>query len=177
MRLQAERAPDAPDRRARHPAGLGHAALAPVSGTLGPLAERALDQLGDLLVADPARGSRARFIQQAIRAFAGKPFAPLADRVLAGAQFRRDGGVAPSIGGQKHDAGTQGEPLGCLAAAGPALKLSSFLGAQVKRGGDTVGHRRLPTNPHFATNFRRRTLGDRDRTERAAARHPACRVR
>ncbi|KMO17159.1 hypothetical protein SQ03_13130 [Methylobacterium platani JCM 14648] len=97
-----------------------------MSGTLRPLAERAVDQLGDLFVADPARGSGARLVEQPVHALTGEALAPLADRMLADGEVCRDGSVAQAVSGQRHDPGPQGRALSGFAAASQALDLASL---------------------------------------------------
>ena len=63
VRLQAEGAPDAPDRRVRKAAFPGHRAQRPMGGVRRRRAER-LDNLGHLIVRERSRPSRPRLIRR-----------------------------------------------------------------------------------------------------------------
>ena len=68
VRLQAEGAPDAPDRRVRKAAFLGHRAQRPMGGVRRRRGERPLDNLGHLIVRERSRPSRPRLIRQPLDA-------------------------------------------------------------------------------------------------------------
>ena len=87
VRLQAEGAPDAPDRRVRKAAFLGHRAQRPMGGARRRRAERPLDNLGHLIVRERSRPSRPRLIRQPLDARLQEAPAPLADRVLVHADL------------------------------------------------------------------------------------------
>ena len=87
VRLQAEGAPDAPDRRARKAAFPGHRAQRPMGGVRRRRAERPLDNLGHPIVRERSRPSRPRLIRQPLDARLEEAPAPLADRVLVHADL------------------------------------------------------------------------------------------
>ena len=87
VRLHAEGAPDAPDRRVRKAAFPGHRAQRPMGGVRRRRAERPLDNLGHLIVRERSRPSRPRLIRQPLDARLQEAPAPLADRVLVHAEF------------------------------------------------------------------------------------------
>ena len=82
VRLQAEGAPDAPDRRVRQPRLLRHRAQRPVGRVHRRRGERSLDHLCHLLVLDGPRAPRAGFVRQALDAVLDEAAAPFAHRVL-----------------------------------------------------------------------------------------------
>jgi hypothetical protein len=54
-----------------------------VNGTPRPLVERAVNQFGDLFVADSKRRTRAGFVERTIHSLSSEALAPLANRMLA----------------------------------------------------------------------------------------------
>ncbi|WP_187371381.1 hypothetical protein [Methylobacterium oryzihabitans] len=54
-----------------------------MNGSPRPLVERAVDQFGDLFVADSKRCTGAGFVEQAIHSLSSEVLAPLANRMLA----------------------------------------------------------------------------------------------
>ena len=105
VRLQAEGAPDAPDRRVRKAAFPGHRAQRPMGGVRRRRAERPLDNLGHLIVRERSRPSRPRLIRQPLDARLQEAPAPLADRVLVHAESRLP---PPCSSGRLRSAGSCG---------------------------------------------------------------------
>ena len=89
MRLQAERTPDAPDRRVRQSGLLRHRAQRPVGGVGRGGAQRPLDHLGDPLVCESPWPSRPGFVRQALDAVLDEAAAPLPHGVLVHAELGR----------------------------------------------------------------------------------------
>ena len=88
MRLQSKRAPDAIDRALAQPAALGYRAGRPVRGVGRPLLQRQRQHAFHIRVANLARGSGTRFVQQPVQRRATKrprhlPTAGLLSRISA----------------------------------------------------------------------------------------------
>ena len=73
--------------------------------------EGSVHQRRDLLVADPARGTRTGLIEQTAAAQASKALALFPDGRLGDPEFLGDGGVAQAIGCPQDDPGPQGQGL------------------------------------------------------------------
>ena len=135
VRLQAEGAPDAPDRRVRKAAFLGHRAQRPMGGVRRRRAERPLDNLGHLIVRERSRPSRPRLIRQPLDALLQEAAAPLADRVLVHAESRLP---PPCSSGRLRSAGSCGSDRRSSARPG---------GVEPDAQDTTVLHRSEPRPP------------------------------
>lgn len=111
VRLEAEGAPDAMDRRLRDSHVRGQGARAPVARSLGRGLQGGCHHLFDLLIQDRAGHARPRFIEQPIEPVHAEALAPLADGVQMDVQVRGDLRVAPPVRTSKDDLRAQGDPL------------------------------------------------------------------
>src|SRR5262249_51402727 len=131
--LQAEGFPDLMHGVVAEAADRSHAAGAPVGGAAGQLLE-GLGQHGfDLLVADSARGSAARFVQQPSQPALDIAGAPFADRVVGEAELGGDPAAGDAVGAAQDDAGALSEAVAGLGALGPAQKFGPILLREVER--------------------------------------------
>ena len=89
MRLEAERPPDPRHRRLRHPTRRGHRPGRPVRRVSRGLLQRLDDHSFHIVIADRARRTRTRFIDESVEATLDEPGAPLADRRPVHAQTAR----------------------------------------------------------------------------------------
>ena len=124
MRLQAEGLPDAMDRRRRVSAGACHRAQAPMGAAGRRFLQRAGDDLGDLLVADPVRRPRTWLVVEPVEPALGKAPAPLADRVRVGPHPLDNGLVLQPLCRRKHNPRPPRQSLGCLPPSRQSLKLT-----------------------------------------------------
>ena len=130
VRLQAEGAPDAPDRRVRKAAFLGHRAQRPMGGVRRRRAERPLDNLGHLIARERSRPSRPRLIRQPLDALLQEAAAPLADRVLVHAEFGCHRLVRQAVCAAQDHAAAIGDRARDPAASSLTLKIRPFFIAQ-----------------------------------------------
>lgn len=77
-------------------------------------------------------------------AFAGEPFAPLTTICLPVLNSAAMAVLLCLLAANSTILARRASPLSCFAAASLALKLGSFLGAELKAGGHAVGHQHLP---------------------------------
>ena len=150
VRLQAEGAPDAPDRRVRKAAFPGHRAQRPMGRVRRRRAERPLDNLGHLIVRERPRPSRPRLIRQPLDALLQEAAAPLADRVLVHAEFGRHRLVGQAVCAAQDHAAAIGDRARDPAASSLTLKIRPFLIAQNQgrhRPANATCHRKDLHNP------------------------------
>src|SRR2546422_8419673 len=102
-----------------------------------------------IVVRDPARRARARFIQQPVEALAEKARAPLADGLLGQAQFARDDGIRLAGGALEHQSRALGEGAGGRRSACPTLQRVAFVLGEGQRW---YG----PSRAHGRSSFYRR---------------------
>ena len=144
VRLQAEGAPDAPDRRVRKAAFLGHRAQRPMGGVRRRRAERPLDNLGHLIVRERSRPSRPRLIRQPLDARLQEAPAPLADRVLVHAEFGCHRLVRQAVRAAQDHAAAIGDRARDPAPSSLTLKIRPFFIVQNQdrhRPASTTRHR------------------------------------
>ena len=150
VRLQAEGAPDAPDRRVRKAALPGHRAQRPMGGVRRRRAERPLDNLGHLIVRERSRPSRTRLIRQPLDALLQEAPAPLADRVLVHAEFGCHRLVGQTVCAAQDHAAAIGDRARDPAASSLTLKIRPFFIAQNQdrhRPANATCHRKDLPNP------------------------------
>ena len=151
VRPQAEGAPDAPDRRVREAAFLGHRAQRPMGGVCRRRGERPLDNLGHPIVRERPRPSRPRLVRQAVDALLQKAAAPLADRMLVHADLGRHRLVGQAVcAAQDHAAALRHRTRDPVAADLP-LEKRPFLIAQNK------GRHRPPTTTRHRNDLHSHT--------------------
>jgi len=122
--LQAERPPDARDRRLREAAGGRHPARRPVRAALRRLLlQGAHDQLLDALVAERPRPARSRLIEQPFQTPGREPPAPLGHRRASDPQAARDLAVVRTGRAGQHDARARCQAGRRAASARPAPEL------------------------------------------------------
>jgi hypothetical protein len=102
----------------------------PVRGSLRLAFQRARQHLLDLLVAQLARSSRTRFVQQTVKTLIDKPLPPFARRRQRATLPASDLRVAQPIGGQKHDPRAHRQCLRRLRSSRPRLQLLALLRAE-----------------------------------------------
>jgi hypothetical protein len=122
VRFQAKGAPDTAHRRLAHPGRGRHRSRRPVRSVRRRLLQRLDDHPLDLLIADRARFARTRLIVQPIQPLASESPAPLADRVFAAAQPRRDLDTRLTLSRRQHDPATQRERLRARRTPSPTLQ-------------------------------------------------------
>src|SRR5262245_13211812 len=122
MRLKAEGAPDATDRRVAEPRMLRHVTRAPVRRALGFGFESIDDDALDLGVGDLPWSAGARLVMHALKSELRKARAPASHRIAVELHFGGDGGALAALGTTQHDAGSQRERLRRLTASRIALE-------------------------------------------------------
>lgn len=130
MRLQSEGAPDAADRRLRQSGFARHDARTPVRGVRRFLLQRLSDHGIDTRIADRARRSRARSIEQTVQTHLHKARAPFQYRLACHRELGRDRPVLRSARAFQHDARMQGQRVRSLAPTCPGTQLLLFRCAQ-----------------------------------------------
>ncbi len=95
--------PDAADRRLTESTGLGHVACGPMRGRLRLALQSACQHPLHMPIAQLARRTWPRLIQQTVEASIEKPLPPLARRRQRASLPSRDIGVAQPIGRQQYN--------------------------------------------------------------------------
>ena len=148
MRLEPERLPHPPDRRARQP-GLGrHRRPRPVGRIRRSRLQRRHDHLLDLIVGDPARRARPRLIGQALQPPVQETPAPLGHRLRPDTHLHGNVLIGPQailLRTAQHDPAPQGQRLRRLRPPRPTHQRHAFLIGQHQR------HLRTTTTSHAAT--------------------------
>ncbi len=129
MRLELESLPDSAHGSRAQTAGLGHGARTPMGGVPRSRLQSLGDDSLDGIVADAARRSRARFVEQAADALFEESSPPLADGVVGDAQLLDDGGVGHPGGAVENDLGTHRQRPRRFGSGGPTLQGHEILGA------------------------------------------------
>ena len=100
--------------------------MAPVAGRVGGLLGHGGHDPQPLVVVIDQRAARPLAVGEAGQAFGLKAAPPLRHGVLVHGDHRGDLAVGDPIGGQQHDPGAFGGPLGGGVGADPALQLGAF---------------------------------------------------
>jgi hypothetical protein len=119
MGLQRKGAPDAADAALAESGCLGQGARGPVRGGVRLAFQSARQHAFDFGIAQATRRARTGFIEQSIEAEKNKALPPLAHRCQRHMHAASDLGVAPPLGAEQHDAGSQGQGLRRLGTASP----------------------------------------------------------
>jgi hypothetical protein len=105
---------------------LGQLGMAPVAGRVGGLLGHGGDDPQPLVVVVDQGAARPLAVIQASQAFGLEAAPPLGHGVLVHAHHGGDLAVGEAVGGQQHDLGAFGGPLGGGVGADPALQLGAF---------------------------------------------------
>ena len=134
-----------------HPGRRRHRANTPLAGIpRGGLERLDYDRL-DLVVADAPWCAAARLVQQRGDTASHKPRSPLANRRIRQAQLARDLAVGAAITAPQHNLRAQCQPMGSLAAYGPALQRRSIFDCQPQLRQRTAS--RVPNNSTTCRHF------------------------
>jgi len=124
-----------------------------LAGSGGLLGHGGQDPQSLVVVVDQG-AARPRAVLQAGQALGLEPMPPVANGVLVHADDRGDLAVGDAVGGQQHDPGAFGGPLGGGVGADPALQLGAFgVGdGQGRHGRHAAAPRRGDEPPSYANN-------------------------
>jgi len=127
MRPETESTPDATDAASAQARSLGQRPRTPVRRVLGLALECQRDDFLHMSVADLARCSRPRFVQQPVNPVLDETCSPAADSLTGDAELLGDVAVVSTLRATQHDARSQGQRLGRGASASQSFQLYSLL--------------------------------------------------
>ena len=133
VRLEPERLPDPPDRRARQARAVGHLRTRPMRRILRRGLQRRDYHVLDLLDGHRRRPARPRIIGQPVQACLKEPRPPLADRVRRTPHPLCDGLVVQAFPARQHDPTPQCQRLRRLPPPRPPGKLFPLLIGELKQ--------------------------------------------
>jgi hypothetical protein len=133
MRLESKCMPDPTHRGITQPAASRHRACTPVGGIGRHRLQGGVHQCLDLIVADLAWRSRARFIQQSRQAPLKVARPPLSDGVVGDPELASHGAVGDAVGAPEQDPCSLSKRVAGLRKLGPAQELGAILVGDAKR--------------------------------------------
>jgi hypothetical protein len=157
VRLKAEGLPDAMDRGRRVPDGLSHGTQRPVRRVGRPRFQRHANRLRDLLIANLARGARARLIVKTVKMMNRKSTPPLPHCVFAGVDLVANGLVLQTVRSRKDDPRSSRQSLPRLLRTSQTQKLNPLSLAQCDRN-SRLPHPTTPSSQDNRGYFSIRTL-------------------
>src|SRR3982074_2396808 len=133
MRLESEGVPDPTHRRVAQSAANRHRAGAPVGGISGHRLQGGVHDGFDLVVADLAWRSTARFVEQPHQPPFQVARTPLPNGVVSDPELPSHGAVGDAVGAAEEDPGALSECVVGLRKPGPAQEFSAILTGERKR--------------------------------------------